>query len=171
MFYRMLVVLCCAVAFTSFGCDLSESEQMCAAPGSLCDVNEMESTEPCADGEADCRRVEVPHCNGPWVRYCRSGGGGFGGAVGDESSCDCASDELCVQSYDGTCQGGEPRCIPIPEGCTLEDVAADNGDIDCSESCSDAICGANSTCTQPITPCAEQAEVPELANSIGCYGI
>ena len=65
------------------GCgDSSEPTVVCAAPDDLCDFNEVESADPCAEDEAGCRSVEIVHCNAPWVRYCRSGGG-TGGAGGD----------------------------------------------------------------------------------------
>ena len=65
------------------GCgDSSEVNVDCAAPDPLCDFNEVESADPCTEDEADCRSVEIDHCDAPWVSYCRSGGG-TGGAGGD----------------------------------------------------------------------------------------
>ena len=196
MVKKSLMVAVGLVALALLGCQ-GEVSQECAAPGPLCETTEAESAEPCDESELNCRRVEIEHCGGPWVVYCRENGGsggadgaggeggaggaggeggagasgGAGGAGGQAATCACAEGELCVQSYDGTCQGGEPRCIATPEGCTLADLVNEDGAIDCSQACTEAICGMNSSCTMPYTACGDQAATPETAGSVACYGI
>ena len=83
MIKSSLMIVMGIVALALLGCQ-GEVSQECAAPDPLCETTEAESSEPCEEGEVNCRRVEIEHCGGPWVVHCRENGGSGGAGVDDD---------------------------------------------------------------------------------------
>lgn len=72
---------------------------------------------------------------------------------------DCGPDAMCFQFYDGTCDLGQPRCIPRVEGCAPRT---------CTPECEDALCSDGgvpfSSCDTGLA-CGSEAE-----GAFVCYG-
>ncbi|MCA9561158.1 MAG: hypothetical protein KC583_21565 [Myxococcales bacterium] len=71
----------------------------------------------------------------------------------------CGANEMCFQFYDGTCSGGQPRCIPRVEGCAPRT---------CTLECQQALCsddGVPFAFCDPGLGCGGEAE-----GAFVCYG-
>jgi len=67
----------------------------------------------------------------------------------------CGVDELCVQSFDGTCGGGQPTCVPRTIDCPMNA---------CTTECEEAYCGAPFQC-MVRSPCGTESLL-----AFTCYG-
>lgn len=66
----------------------------------------------------------------------------------------CTSDQICVQSYDGTCGVPFTACVDPPVECP---------EAVCNPACDDALCGGITTCA--AAPCGTESPI-----AFGCYG-
>ncbi len=72
---------------------------------------------------------------------------------------DCGPDEMCFQFYDGTCGGGQPRCVPRVDGCAPRT---------CTVECQQALCSDEDVpfgSCDPGLGCGGEAE-----GAFVCYG-
>jgi len=96
-----------------------------------------------------------------------------GASSRSDSACGgCAADELCVQSYDGTCKPMSAVCVKVGADC--RQIAKTQPEACMSaanESCRAEICGPRSDAGYFLFACGGPACANEVAGKdIGCYG-
>ena len=140
-------------------------------PGNLADSGGIPQGRSCGNGGygRDVGNGLGPRCEGYDIEQCAQIGCFWHTdaeacrADRPAQRCDCAEGEICVQFYDGTCQGGGVRCVAATEDCPQ---------AICNDACGRDICGdgenpdTNAGSCDPLNSCGGEVE-----GALPCYGI